>query len=209
MGARNQTIQIRPTWNMGNIPAHITAKIVIASAARLTDVRQFCLVRNRIAEIRVPACPIPIQKTKFTIGHPHMAVELFPHTPTPVTTQVSQHADYPEDRQQGRRDKQNPPEQGLPVLYNPTNTVGDPAIRPVVENQFVPFEHGALQAVRRCGVGGIGFCGGVTHGLIVVVLSRGKVSESTLVAPPTFSIVSFSSRYSLGILRFGFLILAR
>jgi hypothetical protein len=33
----------------------MTAKIVIASAARLMDVRQRCRSRNKIAEISVPA----------------------------------------------------------------------------------------------------------------------------------------------------------
>ena len=66
------------------MPAHITAKIVIASAARLIDVRQFCRVRKRMAEISVPAWPIPIQKTKFTMGQPHITRLVFPQTPTPV-----------------------------------------------------------------------------------------------------------------------------
>ena len=70
-GAKNQTIQKRPTCKAGKIPAHITAKIVIASAARATAVRHFWRVKNRIAEIKVPACPIPIQKTKLVIAHPH------------------------------------------------------------------------------------------------------------------------------------------
>ena len=42
----------------------MTAKIVMASAARKIDVRQRARNRKRIAEIRVPAWPIPIQKTK-------------------------------------------------------------------------------------------------------------------------------------------------
>ena len=37
-----------------------------------------------MAEIRVPAWPIPIQNTKFTIGQPHMMRLVFPQTPTPV-----------------------------------------------------------------------------------------------------------------------------
>ena len=42
MGARNHAIQTRPTWMPGKIPAQMTAKIVIASAARLIEVRHFC-----------------------------------------------------------------------------------------------------------------------------------------------------------------------
>src|SRR5262245_40478830 len=66
------------------MPAHITAKIVMASAARLTPVRQRWRNRNRIAEISVPAWPIPIHQTKLTISHPHITGCILPQTPTPV-----------------------------------------------------------------------------------------------------------------------------
>src|ERR1043166_6228164 len=66
------------------MPAHITAKIVIASAARLTPVRHRCRKRKRIAEINVPAWPIPIHHTKLTISQAHMTGCRFPQTPTPV-----------------------------------------------------------------------------------------------------------------------------
>ena len=75
--------QARPTWIPGNIPAQITAKMVIASAARLMDVRHFCLKRNRIAEISVPAWPIPTQNTKFTMAYPQPTGLLTPQVPTP------------------------------------------------------------------------------------------------------------------------------
>ena len=52
----------------GKIAAQITAKSVIASAARLIDVRHFWRSKNKIAEISVPACPIPIQKTKLVMS---------------------------------------------------------------------------------------------------------------------------------------------
>jgi len=48
-------------------------------------VRHFCLKRNRIAEINVPAWPMPTQNTKLTIGYPHITGLLLPQTPTPVT----------------------------------------------------------------------------------------------------------------------------
>ena len=79
----NQTL---PTWKSGKIPAQSTAKTVIASDARLMDVLHFCFNRQRIAEIKVPACPIPIQKTKLTIAQPQLTGLLFPQTPTPVET---------------------------------------------------------------------------------------------------------------------------
>jgi len=37
--------QTRPTWKVGQMRAQITAKIVIASAARLIAVRQCCRKR--------------------------------------------------------------------------------------------------------------------------------------------------------------------
>ena len=83
-GARNHTIQIRPTCTAGKMPAQTTAKRVIASAARLIDVRHFWRVRNKMAEISVPAWPIPIQKTKLVMSHAQPTGWFKPHTPTPV-----------------------------------------------------------------------------------------------------------------------------
>ena len=47
----------------------MTAKMVIASAERLIEVRHFCRNSNRIAEISVPAWPMPIQKTKLVMSN--------------------------------------------------------------------------------------------------------------------------------------------
>src|ERR1044072_3433448 len=84
IGAMYHAIQNRPTWMPGKIAAQITAKSVIASAERLIEVRHFWRSKNKIAEISVPACPIPIQKTKFVISHAQPFGMLFPHVPTPV-----------------------------------------------------------------------------------------------------------------------------
>jgi citrate synthase len=62
----------------------MTAKMVIASAKRLIEVRQFCRKRKRIAEISVPAWPMPTQNTKLTMGKPQATGWLLPQTPTPV-----------------------------------------------------------------------------------------------------------------------------
>jgi hypothetical protein len=83
-GSSHQPSQMRPMWINGNRPAQMTAKMVIASAARLIDVRHFWRSRKRIAEISVPAWPIPIQKTKFVMSHAHATGIIKPHTPTPV-----------------------------------------------------------------------------------------------------------------------------
>src|SRR5947208_15779848 len=84
IGAIYHAIQARPTCTPGKIAAQITAKSVIASAERLIDVRHFCRSKNKMAEMSVPACPIPIQKTKFVIPHAQPNGMLFPHEPTPV-----------------------------------------------------------------------------------------------------------------------------
>jgi hypothetical protein len=85
-GARNHAIHTRPTWKTGKMPAQTTAKSVMASAARLIDVRHFWRVRNRMAEMSVPAWPMPIQNTKLVMSHAQPTGLLRPHTPTPVET---------------------------------------------------------------------------------------------------------------------------
>ena len=61
----------------------MTAKMVIASAARLIEVRHFWRKRKRIAEMSVPACPIPTQNTKFVMSHAQPTGTLSPQTPIP------------------------------------------------------------------------------------------------------------------------------
>ncbi len=75
--------QTRPTWMPGNSMAHMTAKMVIASAERLIEVRHFCRNRKRIAEMSVPACPIPTQNTKFVMSQAQPTGTLRPQTPIP------------------------------------------------------------------------------------------------------------------------------
>src|SRR6266850_4961471 len=75
--------QTRPTWIPGNSRAHMTAKMVIASAERLIEVRHFCRKRKRIAEISVPAWPIPIQNTKFVMSNAQPTGTLSPQMPIP------------------------------------------------------------------------------------------------------------------------------
>jgi hypothetical protein len=54
-------------WMIGNSAAVMTANTVMASVERYTAVRHGLRNRNRIAEMRVPACPIPIQKTNVVM----------------------------------------------------------------------------------------------------------------------------------------------
>src|SRR6267142_1914886 len=68
----------------GNKPAHMTAKMVMASAERLIEVRHFCRNSNRIAEMSVPAWPMPIQNTKLVISKAHPTLLFRPQTPMPL-----------------------------------------------------------------------------------------------------------------------------
>ena len=68
------------------MPAHATAKIVIASAKRLIELRQGWRSSSRIAEISVPAWPMPIHQTKLTISNPQPTGWLTPQMPMPLTS---------------------------------------------------------------------------------------------------------------------------
>ena len=54
-------------WMIGNSAAVMTANTVMASVERYTAVRHGLRNRNRMAEISVPACPMPIQNTKVVM----------------------------------------------------------------------------------------------------------------------------------------------
>jgi hypothetical protein len=69
---------------MGYIPAQATAKTVIASAKRLIELRQLWRRRRRMAEISVPAWPMPIHQTKQMMSQPQPTGTLLPQTPMPV-----------------------------------------------------------------------------------------------------------------------------
>src|ERR1051325_10132491 len=70
----------RPMWISGKIAAHMTAKIVIASAERLIDVRHFCRNNIKMAEISVPAWPMPIQNTKLVMSKAQPTVRFSPRS---------------------------------------------------------------------------------------------------------------------------------
>ena len=80
--------QGRPVWNSGNCSAQATAKSVIASAARLIDMRHCWRNRNRIAEMSVPAWPMPIHQTKLMMSKPHPTGMLMPQMPTPLNRSI-------------------------------------------------------------------------------------------------------------------------
>ena len=73
-------------WNSGKMPAHATAKSVIASAKRLIEVRHVCFSSSRIAEISVPAWPMPIHQTKLVMSNAQPTGMLLPQMPIPLNT---------------------------------------------------------------------------------------------------------------------------
>ena len=83
----------------GNSPAQATANSVIASANRLIEVRHSCFSSSRIAEISVPAWPMPIHQTKLTIANPHMTGTLMPQMPDAHVEQVRRRAMQEHDEQ--------------------------------------------------------------------------------------------------------------
>src|ERR1700723_333569 len=74
----------RPICSRGNMPAQATANSVMASAKRLIEVRHCWCNNNKMAEISVPAWPIPIHQTKLTIAKPQPIGRLIPQIPTPL-----------------------------------------------------------------------------------------------------------------------------
>jgi hypothetical protein len=67
----------------GKSAAQATAKSVMASANRLIDVRQSCRKSSRIAEISVPAWPMPIHQTKLMMSNAQPTGMLLPQIPMP------------------------------------------------------------------------------------------------------------------------------
>ena len=91
----------RPVWRSGKMPAHATANSVIASANRLIEVRHVCLSSSRIAEISVPAWPMPIHQTKLMMANPQPTGMFTPQMPMPLTSR------YVERHEQQRSSSRN------------------------------------------------------------------------------------------------------
>ena len=64
----------------------MTAKMVIASANRLMELRQLCRISSKKAEISVPAWPIPIHQTKFVIANAQATGISTPQIPMPLAS---------------------------------------------------------------------------------------------------------------------------
>src|ERR1700723_1078267 len=83
-GVNQKNSHGRPICSRGNMPAQATANSVMASAKRLIEVRHCWCNNNKMAEISVPAWPIPIHQTKLTIAKPQPIGMLIPQIPTPL-----------------------------------------------------------------------------------------------------------------------------
>ena len=57
----------------------------MASAKRLMEVRHFCWKSSRMAQISVPAWPMPIHQTKLVMSKAQATGMLLPQTPMPTT----------------------------------------------------------------------------------------------------------------------------
>ena len=68
----------------GKIPAQATANSVMASAKRLMELRQLWRSNKRMAEMRVPAWPMPIHQTKLTMANPQPMGMVTPQMPMPL-----------------------------------------------------------------------------------------------------------------------------
>ena len=62
----------------------MTAKMVMASAKRAMALRQRLRNRKRIAEISVPAWPMPTQNTKLMMSKAQKTGLLLPQAPMPL-----------------------------------------------------------------------------------------------------------------------------
>ena len=124
IGNMQYATQTRPTWMPGKISAHMTAKIVIASAERLIDVRHFWRNRKRIAEISVPAWPMPTQKTKFVMSQAQPTGTFSPQMPIP--SQNSQETgDAQEAREAPGTEEEEPPREAASSLRRAGDGFGD------------------------------------------------------------------------------------
>jgi len=62
-GISQYALHARPRCSTGKMTAVMSATIVIVSAARAIAVRHVARKRNRMAEMKVPECAMPIQNT--------------------------------------------------------------------------------------------------------------------------------------------------
>ena len=120
----------RPRWRIGNMPAQATANSVMASAKRLIELRHCWLSSSRMAEISVPAWPIPIHQTKLVMSQAHIVGPRRPQIPRPLVNKSAHRQQEQQQQPHGHREA-CPPEQYGVLLVRTTrrDLVGDGAER--------------------------------------------------------------------------------
>ena len=109
----------------GKIAAHMTAKIVIASAKRLIDMRHCCLKSSRIAEISVPAWPMPIHQTKLMMSNAQPTGMLLPQMPMPLSSSQPSAMFRPIEQREADQEAEHPAERRALRQRNLRDRFGD------------------------------------------------------------------------------------
>ncbi len=81
----------------------------MASAKRLIELRHDCRSSSRMAEISVPACPIPIHHTKLTMANPQPMGMVTPQMPDSFDKQVGDGEQQHHQEQKGHPKTDEPP----------------------------------------------------------------------------------------------------
>ncbi len=83
IGIMPYTVHTRPRWTKGYMPAQISEKVVISSAARVIGRRYSALNTRRMADTKVPLWLMPIQKTIVAMNTPQKTGRRMPAMPMP------------------------------------------------------------------------------------------------------------------------------
>ncbi len=95
------------------MPAQATANSVIASAKRLIDVRHSCRSSSRIAEISVPAWPMPIHQTKLMMSKPQPDREVDAPDADAVEEQLADGSSRTISSENADAERREPPRRGV------------------------------------------------------------------------------------------------
>ena len=109
------------------MPAQATANSVMASAKRLMEFRQRWLSSSRMAEISVPAWPIPIHHTKLVMANPHITGVRMPQMPTPLASSTATDSRKSSSRANADGERGEPEQRGLSGQHHAGDLVGDRA----------------------------------------------------------------------------------
>ena len=134
------------------MPAQATANSVMASANRLMELRQLWLSSSRMAEISVPAWPIPIHHTKFVMANPHITGVRSPQMPTPLANSSAHRQQEHQQQHDAHAEAHEPEHRRALGQHHGGDLVGDRA-EGVARRDDRSF---AAVAVDRCRSSAIG-----------------------------------------------------